>query len=298
MMNLVWAIDPDTCFETHWIHELFQDVQYGEFKMDALSPVIRNSVIIFNHSIDYKSLFNMYARLDVPYGVVHLSDETLEDDVSFYNDPQCKFVIRTYLHPVAFFNPKVLTIGLGYKKGFKRDNEYDTTPLERYYNWSFAGNIHDETRLNAIKPFMNTLPYKLHTTATGFNSPEGLDIHAYRDLMNDSRFVPCLIGQGNIDTFRFYEALEAGAIPVVIARTPQQPVIPSYWHGIFKDSELPFIIGDTWDTCVGMMQIMLQKKEKYIESVYACKMLWEQTKHKWRRRIAELCEAAFHLSGG
>jgi hypothetical protein len=294
IINLVWAIDPSTCFEYDYIHELFTDIPLQEhILVDWNLPPLPNAVIVFNHSIDYKTLFTHYAT--TPYGAVHLSDETLEDDFSFYDDAACKFVIRTYLHPIAFFHDKVLTIGLGYKRGFRT---CPTNTRDRYYNWSFAGNIHDETRTAAIAEFQHIAPYRLHTTSSGFNAAEGLNIAEYRALMEDSRFVLCLIGQGNIDTFRFYEALEAGAIPVVLARTPQQPVIPSYWHGIFGTSELPFIIGESWDRCASLMLSMLQKKESYTKCAAACRRLWHETKRGWHRNIATLCESAFHLSGG
>ena len=52
----------------------------------------------------------------------------------------------------------------------------------------------------------------------GFNSADALPIGAYRALLDDSVLVPCPGGWSNLDTFRVYEALEAGCIPIVEKR--------------------------------------------------------------------------------
>jgi hypothetical protein len=46
------------------------------------------------------------------------------------------------------------------------------------------------------------------------------------ELLLDSVFVPCPAGQ-NAETFRIYEAIECGAVPLVIGANPTQlPLLP------------------------------------------------------------------------
>ncbi len=48
-----------------------------------------------------------------------------------------------------------------------------------------------------------------HLTA-GFGTPDNLSTETYRAMLDDSVIVPCPSGWANLETFRVYEALEAG----------------------------------------------------------------------------------------
>jgi hypothetical protein len=48
-----------------------------------------------------------------------------------------------------------------------------------------------------------------------FNDPQGLSTKSYAELLNQTKFALCPRGNFSVDTFRFYEALEAGTIPIV-----------------------------------------------------------------------------------
>lgn len=294
MIKLVWRVNPAGLFETQWIHELFAigGVKYEDVLDLKGEQVIPNAVVVFNHAIDYETYFQNYEDLEVPYGAIHLSDETLTDSTRFYGHRMCKFVYRNYHNPLVLARHKhVVTFGLGYKNGFARTH---TEAVARYYNWSFAGNVHTPERVQCLTPFLQFSPYKLHTTNQGFNSASGLSTDEYRNLMDDSKFVICPIGQGNIDSFRVYEALESGAIPIVLAATPMQPYTPSYWHALFpwmKASTIPMVIHNDWNAAAKTVRDILQNKETYLDIQSQLVAFWKDAKKIWGVTLGHYCSS-------
>lgn len=78
----------------------------------------------------------------------------------------------------------------------------------------------------------------------------GYPYEQYLGLMSDARAVPCPSGSFTPDTFRLYETLEAGAVPVV--DTGCDRAEPDYWTLLFGE-EPPFPILDRWDSFDAVM---------------------------------------------
>lgn len=97
--------------------------------------------------------------------------------------------------------------------------------LDRKYDFSFVGQIpHTGTRdcfkRNLDKLMLesgNKFNYKVIYT-DGFN--KGLDHDKYVSLLNDSKIVLCPHGANSPETFRFFESLKMGAIPLVDRLSP------------------------------------------------------------------------------
>jgi hypothetical protein len=287
-MKLVWLVPGKQLFEYDWIHELFpsnlEDVQSSPSDPNAYS--YEDPIYVFNHSIDYETFF---ASCDTPYAAVHLSDETLGDTAEFYKSPLCRFIVRTYIHPLHSNNPKVVTIGLGYRSRF---TEY-IKDKSRYYHWNFAGNIHDQHRNKAVQMFTSLIPYQLHTTQEGFNSSSNLPLSTYVEWMCSSKFTLCPVGQGNLDSFRVYEACEAGSIPIVLGNTAAQNYHPhSYWKYMFPIwfGEIPFVIGNTMEECLKKVQHILQDPSILEQYQQKLGLFWKNAKTHWKQTIK------YHLS--
>jgi hypothetical protein len=84
---------------------------------------------------------------------------------------------------------------------------------QRKFIWSFAGEIRN-TRIEMVKHFDRVPRGNLIDT----NSSQPLSTSEYYELLRESVFAPC--GMGNIitETWRVYEAIESGAIPLVERR--------------------------------------------------------------------------------
>jgi len=97
----------------------------------------------------------------------------------------------------------------------------DKTPL---YLASFQGNMTSNVRMKLMRLKLTTDRIILKTASqlwsafmfgTGFNSREAA-VEAYARLMHESKFVLCPKGNG-ISSYRLFETLEAGKVPVIIA---------------------------------------------------------------------------------
>lgn len=71
---------------------------------------------------------------------------------------------------------------------------------------------------------------------TGFR--QGLSQDRYLAAMRDTRIAPCPSGPHSLDSFRLYEALAAGCLPVIEQRTPHGDEI-EFWDTMFGDNPLP-----------------------------------------------------------
>lgn len=128
----------------------------------------------------------------------------------------------------------------------------------------------------------------------------GVPIHQYRAILEHSKFAVCPIGQCNLDTFRFYEALESGTVPVVIGNTPEQRLDEmgksSYWHAMFpgESDAFPWVQGDTWDECADIVKNVLNDPQRFLEMRKRCRNFWNRWKKKWSR---QMCQSFLSLSG-
>ena len=148
-----------------------------------------------------------------PVGIFHLSDEWFETSSTDYAD--FDFVIRTY-HADEFVRPHVLVVPLGWPNGASRHGLVQTAS-DRPYPWAFSGSP-VSTRASMIKSF-SAVPgglQRLYSPEKGDSPPFS---HAeFMDILASSSFCPAPMGNVMLESWRFYEALEAGAIPIVEKR--------------------------------------------------------------------------------
>ena len=130
--------------------------------------------------------------------------------------------------------------------------------LDRKYTWSFVGHAAGkptrETMLSELKSVPG--PSFQHLT-TKWDDPLSLPPDKYSSVLKNSIFAPCPRGNFNLESFRIYEALEAGCIPIIEAYAAgaegddyfknlfgDHPLIesPPDWLGVGKD--LSLLLGD------------------------------------------------------
>ena len=88
-----------------------------------------------------------------------------------------------------------------------------------------------------------------------WKDPGQLKEEEYISLLLNTKFTPCPRGQ-NVETYRFYEALECGCIPLFID-SPET----NDWLQIFN-SEMPFLKLPSWEYAVGLLQHFQQNVEQ------------------------------------
>jgi GR25 family glycosyltransferase involved in LPS biosynthesis len=144
--------------------------------------------------------------------LVHISDESCNDNLEIYEHPSVKLVIRNYIREIKS-SKKIITVPLGYVNNRSLKGNFKKLS-ERKYTWSFAGSVDKVGRIEMIQSLSKIEPNKLKLLET-WKAPTDDDAEEYTSLLNESKFIPCPKGM-NYETFRVYEALEAGCIPICI----------------------------------------------------------------------------------
>ena len=306
MVHIIWTTPGEHTseWESSWLCYLFGDAVTSHIhdpKFERL-PMF-HSVIIVNpktpeSNVATNTYLQRYETAGIPYGLIHLSDEFLNCDYRFYQNLQCKFIYRNYWH-TALCKGKVSCFPMGYKIGFTDGlQEKQKNVLLRKNMWCFSGNLkyrHPE-RVRGLQVF-SVLPGGACNIEQGdsFSNPiTGLSTPDYQDLLTNSVFALCPPGNIHLDSFRIYEALEAGAIPITLTCTAQQPCSPSYWTYVFNTTNIPFIVENTWEQCLEKVRYFLTYPDELKVLQKACIQFWQERKKyfqiAFRASIEELFE--------
>lgn len=160
-----------------------------------------------------------------------------------------------------------------------RIKDFDTSPLEKKYLWSFVGQVQNPSRQHCVE-VLKTLPNGYLHIAQGFAGTLGneMEYQKYLDIMRQSKFVVCPSGSMCVDSFRVYEALQCGAIPIVEKRSPRDASDFNYWDSVWDLHEL--IQVDSWDELPEVIQTP-------VESVDAVEW-WDFYKSVLKGQLIEL----------
>ena len=107
-----------------------------------------------------------------------------------------------------------------------------------------------------------------------WNDPDSLSPKDYTEIMLNSMFVPCPGGM-NWETFRLYEALECGCIPLVL-KTPENDA----WFR-WISNRIPLLPITNWEDAVRLMTTLMSNQRRI--EVYREELLkgWS----KWKEEV-------------
>lgn len=292
-IRVQWLSSDPTLFEIDWLSYLFSDTK-GQIEVFFNASEVKtdkDTVLICNHAVPYREVLDKLRYNGKKYVLVSLSDENLIDPCEWLHDPHCIKSFRNYIHPALIKHPKVTTFGLGYKRELQ--NYIKSIKVERDTIWCFAGTPHGE-RASMLSLFKDLAPNKTHC-CSGFGAKDGLETQEYARILKQSKYALCPPGQDSMDSFRLYEALEAGCIPVTLKYSNQFKIYPSYWHGIFYgEYELPFIMEESWEDCVNKVKTI--SESEFLNKQKECNTLWNKWKNVWKHEISKSCSNLFkHL---
>ena len=153
---------------------------------------------------------------------------------------------------------KTVVIPLGYHWTLPNgsDDPLNKTPRLPFRNqtWSFFG-TNWKNRKDLLAPLNNIQPNTLRLFDS-WNSPDVVDRKQYIVTMLDTIFVPCPSGN-NAETFRLYEALECGCIPLYVKEDGNND--EEYIQTLNK--ELGLIPLNNWKDAFVLMVHFLKEKE-------------------------------------
>ncbi len=267
--TLVWQFPPDQTWERDWIRALLRDVVGVEVVDNTWSHLADPMIVVDNRLVEaktpyYRRAFEQGCRVVL----LHLSDEVFKDDLGAYR--YCDGVIRNCRSDLLAAHRDIFFFPLGYKAGFAR-TETPKSAADRKYMWSFAGDPNKSTRAAMLNAMQKVEGGHCHLTS-GFGASDSLSTDGYRALMDDSVFVPCPVGWMALETFRAYEALEAGCIPIVERRAGLD-----YYTELLGAHPMPTVT--SWDEAAQLVQSL--KTACQIERVRsACHAWWQDYKHR------------------
>jgi hypothetical protein len=263
--NTLWEYD----FIKNEILKNISDLEVEMFKKDQFpsflerDDVINNNIIVINIvcSIDDKFI-NIINHIR-PIAIFYLSDERGNNTNTTILEKYAKVVFRQYNFSHYTYGANNFQIPLGYAKNYLDGEKSLTSPIknveERKYNCSFIGAMKsDRMRMSTVfKVNMEktNIEFVKNTWRIGrLPYPPEKCFEVY----NDSIFVICGRGNCNLDCFRIYEAIVAGAIPILIGTLDE---INTTFH--YNNRGIPpFIYDDSWEKVVIKCNTLLQDPAK------------------------------------
>jgi glycosyl transferase family 25 len=272
-------INPDALLEYKWLRELFGK-QFETREVIPMEHVPLENTPVFicmkPHVKQFAPIFERYEAAERDFIVLHLSDEYCDDPVDFYKYKSCKVVIRPYVSKMLPAQEKILYIPLG---PYRQANGSDTEIGQRRYVWSFYGtNWKDRQKL--LEPLLSIEPSK-HGFFEEWMDKKQLSEEEYAQICKDSYFIPVPRGQ-NVETFRFWEALESGAIPLYVRSEGDE----EYFK--FISSKLPVLSIESWEKATDFIKSLVSNENTLRHYRTTMQQRWKEWKDELKGKIKGL----------
>tara|TARA_B100000029_G_scaffold66424_1_gene59248 strand:- start:1293 stop:2192 length:900 start_codon:yes stop_codon:yes gene_type:complete len=258
-LDFIWGVYHKKSSD-EWIYEILKKVEYTTIQSE-INLEKDDTLIIVDSSVDKKN--DLYSKLKLICSklfLFHLGDEAGSINVpQVYNN--CTHVWRTFCSNRYFNNPRVSCIPIGYKSGVLKQ-KIDS----RKYKWAFTGTAHKTSRHDLLFQFSDIKPFFCHKTEKFDKNT--ISAEEMSKVLSSTEFLPCPNGFVHPETYRLYEALECGCIPIVESAY-------NYYDRLFPKN--PFIKINQWSEAKYIMngwsknQIQLKQKE--------CQIWWNECKN-------------------
>ncbi len=242
---------PFILYEGQWIKTILGDFELKQFNPKEMPPKDSWFIVMRPFSDELNKLFNYMHSINYTFKILHLSDEFAKDNIEFYKLSSCKQVVRNYIRPdISADLSNILTIPLGFHYKSALPIKSFT---ERDYIWSFHG-TNWFNRKSIVDQLTNFKPYSLHFTPD-WNHATMTNEYDYLDILTNSKFCPILRGN-NIETFRLYECLENGVIPIYVRMDGDD----AFWNWI--TSKIKLINLKDWATAKNAITYFINNPDK------------------------------------
>jgi GR25 family glycosyltransferase involved in LPS biosynthesis len=262
-------------YETQWLNEIIPNYTFKQLTQSPNNIDSNALFLVQRPFIDqWRQIFNNFLINNITFKVLHLSDEFGKDNIDFYTLPNCKGVIRNYFRQDVTSLPHIITIPLGYHHKGRNTKSFS----DRKLVWSFHGN----SWFNRKAYLENIYAFSPHNCffIDEWNAPNMTKQDQYLATLANSKFCPILRGN-NIETFRLYEVLEVGTIPIYV----RQEGDDAYWQ--LLSSKLGLLELETWKSATMVIETFLNypdEGEKYRTKIYDA---WQ----RWKSEIKASCLA-------
>jgi len=256
--------------------ECFSNENFKSF-MDR-SDIIDNNILIINYLTNIHDIIAVAENIR-PFVIFYLSDEGGYCPEMTTLGKYTKLLLTHYRHGSYNYPQNWIQVPLGYCRYFlnsKLSSTIQQKPMrERQTNASFIGSMKSD-RLKMVKLFtqnMQKLNIKFVQNNWNINNLPISPEQCYQ-IYSDSIFVICGRGNVSLDCFRIYEAIVAGAIPVVVG-SPQEINTTFFYNNDIP----PFIKEESWENAVIKCNTLLHDYDK-LQQIQNDLLLW------WKNRIS------------
>jgi hypothetical protein len=284
-MKLIWHAD--NLLEVDWLHEVLGDLVEEEctdldltcFEDDCIHVVSSNWQPLPRYDDYFRECRARFRRLVL----LHTSDEWLSGGYALYRHFDA--VIRIFATALARHDG-IWTIPEGYANGTRTAGP--VRPItERQYAWSFTGEI-KASRAEMASAFAGLEPHFLTgTTSIYKDGGRKLSKAEFDDVLANTIFSPCPMGNVILETWRLYESLELGCIPIVESRASLD-----YFTGLFGPHPIPSF--RSWGAARHYVQSALADKSSLLRKQAEIRDWWTAKKQDIRTQVRQAATGPSH----
>jgi len=266
--------------EINWLKRLLPGFTVEQVEDVAQAKVIPNSIVICKRLGQLRPALLQTISATPGMVLFHISDEWYWDRLEPY---RCfTHVLRNYHHS-ALRQEGITQIPMGPSRF--SDGKPEIRPAgERRHRWCFVGNL-ASTRGLMVRQLENIKPRYLHITGTRGQSATWLTPDEYLSVLRDSIFVPCPMGNVNLESFRLYEALDCGAIPIVERR----PFL-DYFTQLFGPHPLPSVCH--WEEARSVIHSLCSDPVRLQDKQVEIREWWRQFETRVSNQVNSALNAA------
>jgi hypothetical protein len=287
---VVWCGHPGYQYERSWLLHLlrprfFHEVEWHDHLENFVAPpgglvvLVESARQLMEAEIRDVDLGAMEKRRaerlqrlqDVQHLLIwHISDEQGRDGGRWYPClPPLLKVLRQFPHDRFDCFEHVGNLPLGPTRSALINFPW-LPASRRQHPWCFMGTLWPGTsREQAVNCFRGRIPNGFSHGSEGFG--QGLATDEYVCVLHQSQFSLCPEGHRHFETFRFYESLELGAIPLAL-HTPEQ-------LGSLFSEPWPLPAFRSWDQAAAFAQGLLSDPVALDALQLRTRCWWEQEKY-------------------
>ena len=272
------AVDSSKWYEFSWMKQLLWEnakisLEVERIPTDSAPPTDSPIVLVQRpHIGETLAVLSTWAAAGVKFYVLHLSDEHGTDPIEFYKWPACLGVVRNYVREGLPAKARVIPLGFHWAIPNGDPALHTPRPPFRELVWSFVGTGWAGRR-EKLAPLAGIPGESKLVFMDEWNSPAMLGREATLAILLNSWCVPCPAGN-NPETFRIYEALEAGAVPILVKEGGAASEAFLGWLA----NQLPLLEATDWKHAANLIYTLKAQPEVYEQYRTRILLAWELMK--------------------
>ena len=220
------SLKKETPCKDYWdygiIYDIFGDMEYKE--VNEL-PLCDNAIVVLpaRHHADMWEEVNRELRKVKCVILFLMGDEEGDFPVEKLEHRSRGLWIQNPM-PGRYDNIKYTKLGTGYPPHLKEFRSKDAP--DKDLDWYFAGQVTHSRREECVEQLKNMDGGEL---VEGPSFTKGVEPKEYIEKLSRAKIAPCPSGPITPDTFRLFEALELGCLPIADTQTPDED-----WKGFWE----------------------------------------------------------------